>query len=483
VSTPASPGVLATDETSPHLHGNLGTLELFFSIMAYNAPLVVVVGVIPVMLILGNGIGTPLVFIISGLILAAFAAGYIRMAKVLPRPGAFYSFITAGLGRPTGLGSGFIMLGAYYVVAVATVAFGGIVLRALVTDTFHGPDAPWYVWGAVFWVVAAILGYLRISLSARLTTVLLFCELVVIAIYDIAVVARGGASGHLSFAPFSPNHMFDGSFAIGILFAMGMFGGFEVAVLFRDEVRNPDRTIPRATYGVVAAAGVLYSVTAWLFVNALGVHGAVSAVLADPEGVIHTSIQEFAGKFTSDAANVFVCTSSFAVLLCAHNVAARYAFNLSADGILPRAVSGIHKRHGSPHVASVVVSVATAAIFVPVLALGIDPYKFYAALLGIASVAALIVFFLTDIAVARFMRTTGHRENAWHRIVLPTVAGVGLGASLLLGVKNFPLLTGGSALLSNMLLVLIGGTFVAGILMAMHYRRTRPEVYQRIGRQ
>ncbi|RNM12035.1 APC family permease [Nocardioides pocheonensis] len=482
MSAPTTPGQIITDEESPRLHGNMGSFELFFSIMAYNAPLVVIIGVIPVMLIVGNGVGTPLVFIISGLILAAFADGFIRMSKALPRPGAFYSFISAGLGREVGLGAGLVMLGAYYCVAVGTIAFGGIVLGALVTDTLHGPDAPWWIWGAVFWAVAGILGYLRIDVSARITAGLLFLELIVVAVYDLGVSGRGGASG-LSSAPFSPGHLFDGSFSIGILLAMGMFGGFEVAVLFRDEVRDPDRTIPRATYGVIAAAGILYSVTAWLFINAVGVDHVVALVTGDPEGVMHQSLRHFGGRFAADSANVLVNTSSFAVLLCAHNVGARYAFNLSADGIFPRALSGIHKTHGSPHVSSVVFTIASAVIFVPVLILGIKPLAFYAAILGIASITALLVFFLSNAAVMRYMRKEGSEESAVHRVVLPVVAAVGLGATIALGVKNFTLLTGGSQAVSNLLLVVIAATLLGGIALAFVYRRTRPEVYQRIGRQ
>ncbi|WP_459985468.1 APC family permease [Nocardioides sp. AN3] len=482
-STSPGPGLAEHGQSSPRLHGNLGTLELFFSIMAYNAPLVVVIGVIPVMLIVGNGIGTPLVFVVSGIILAAFADGFIRMSKVLPRPGAFYSFITAGLGREIGLGAGFTMLASYFAVASGTVVFGGIVLGSLVTDTFHGPSAPWYVWGAVFWLLTAILGYLKIDLSAKLTTILLFCELVVVAIFDLGVVIHGGGPHGLSMAPLSPSHLFDGSFPIGMLFAMGMFGGFEVAVLFRDEVRNPNRTIPFATYGVIAAAGILYTVTAWLFISSLGVDHAIAAAMADPEGSIHASITEFGSRFTADAATVLVNTSSFAVLLTAHNVAARYAFNLSADGILPRRLSGVHKRHGSPHIASVAVTVATAVILLPIIVLHIDPYAFYAAVLGIASVTGLSVFFASNVAVMRYMRSVGSRESALHRVVLPVLAAIGLGATLVLGVKNFNLLTGGSQALSNALLVVVVAIFAAGFAMAVAYRRARPEVYERIGRQ
>ncbi len=469
-------------QNSPRLRGNLGPLELFFSIMGYNAPLVVIVGVLPVMLIAGNGIGTPMVFVIAGIILAAFANGFIRMSKALPRPGAFYSLITEGLGRAVGLGSGFLMLCSYFVVTFATVVFGGIVLGSLVADTLHGPHAPWYVWGAIFWAVTAVLGYLRISVSAKVTTILLFCELIVVAVYDFAVAGHGGASG-LSAAPLSPSHLFDGSFGIGLMLAMGMFGGFEVAVLFRDEVRKPDRTIPRATYGVIVAAGLIYTFTSWLFINSLGVDHAMAIVAGDPEGSMQYSMQTFAGLFTADAAKVLVNTSSFAVLLCGHNFAARYAFNLSADGILPRALSGIHKKHGSPHIASLVVTVASAVVLIPVVLLKLEPYQFYAGVLGFGAVAGMIVFLLSSIAVMRYLSKNGSGERPFNRIVLPVIATVGLGATLVLGVVNFPVLTGGSALLSNVLLVLIGAVFVAGVVMAIRYRRTRPEVYQRIGRQ
>ena len=59
---------------------------------------------------------------------------------------------------------------------------------------------------------------------------------------------------------------------------------------------------------------------------------------------------------------VLVNTSVLAVLVCAHNVGARYLFNMSADGVFPRALSGVHARHGSPHIASMVMSAAALAV-------------------------------------------------------------------------------------------------------------------------
>jgi amino acid transporter len=478
MTTPTEP--LA--DTEPHLHGNLGTFGLFFSMLAYNAPLVVVVGVLPVMVMHGNGIGTPMLFIIAGLILAAFADGVIRMAKTLPRPGAFYSFITAGLGRVTGLGSGFLMLASYLCVAVSTIVLGGIVLGELVTETLHGPEAPWYVWAAVFWAGTAVLAYFRIDVSAKVMTVVLALELAVVAVYDFGVVAHGGGPAGLSAAPLNPAHLFGGSLSIGLLLAMGMFGGWEVGVLFREELRRPDHSIPRATYAVIATAGIVYTITAWLFISGVGVDSVVAAVTADPTGTMNSSLEQFGGRFTRDSVNVLINTSSFAVLLCAHNVATRYAFNLSVDGILPRALSGVHSRYGSPHVASIAMSVVSLVAFIPAL-VGAEPYTFYGATTGLAAFGGLTVFFLTSIAIARYLRRTGQVESFLRRVVLPAVAMIGVGATLILAILNFSVLTGGSAALSVGLIVLGVIIFGAGVVLAGVYRRTRPAVYSRIGRQ
>jgi amino acid transporter len=478
VTTPTEP----VRETEPHLHGNLGTLGLFFSMLAYNAPLVVVVGVFPVMIAHGNGIGTPMLFIIGGLILSAFADGVIRMAKALPRPGAFYSYITAGLGRQIGLGSGFLMLASYFCVAVGTIVLGGIVLEELVTETLHGPEAPWYVWAAVFWAATAVLGYFRVDVSAKVMTVVLALELAVVAVYDLGVLVHGGGPAGLSAAPLNPSNLFDGSFAVGLLLAMGMFGGWEVGVLFREELRRPDYSIPRATYGVIATAGIVYTITAWLFISGVGVDSVVAAVTGDPTGTMNSSLEQFGGKFVRDSVNVLINTSSFAVLLCAHNVATRYAFNLSADGILPRALSKVHSRHGSPYVASVALSAASLVAFIPAL-LGAEPFIFYGATAGLAALGGLSVFFATTIAIARYTRRTEQGESFVRRTVLPAVAAIGIGVTLILAVANFSVLTGGSAALSVGLIVLAVVIFGAGVVLASVYRRTRPTVYSRIGRQ
>src|SRR5262245_5912492 len=77
-------------DRAPRLHGDMGVIELAFSVIAYNGPIVVFLGFIPVCVLLGNGIGTPVAFLICGAVVALLAWGLTTMARRLPQPGGFY---------------------------------------------------------------------------------------------------------------------------------------------------------------------------------------------------------------------------------------------------------------------------------------------------------------------------------------------------------------------------------------------------------
>jgi len=462
----------------------MGFMGLLFSVLAYNAPMVVVVGITPIMVGTGAGLGTPMSFIAAGLVLGAFAVGFTRMAKLQPKPGGFYSMITAGLGRKIGLGAGLVAPLGYFCVYAGTFPFAGVVLGELVHGTLHGPDLPWYVWSLVFWIACAILGYLKVELSAKVLTVFLFLELAVIVVYDTSVFLQGGF-GHagISAEPLALAHWFDGAPSLGLLLALGMYGGFEVTVLFREEVRNPSRIIPRATYAVIAVAMITYSVSSLAFLNSLGVANAVDTSVADPTAAMAQSIEAFGGKILTDAATVLTNTSTFAVILAAHNITARYFFNLSADGILPRKLSGVHSRHGSPHISSLATSAAGLLLIVVTLVTGVGAIDMYTAMLGMSSFVILAVIFICAIAVPIYMHRHGQAHSVWSRIVFPVLSIVGLGTGLVLAAINFPGLVGGSDGLAAILMALIVGMFLLGVVLATVYRRARPEIYARIGRQ
>jgi len=73
------------------------------------------------------------------------------------------------------------------------------------------------------------------------------------------VFASGGAAG-ISADFLDPTIVVHGSPGIAVLFAVMGFLGFESTAVFRDEAKDPGRTVPRATYIAALLIGGFYTV-------------------------------------------------------------------------------------------------------------------------------------------------------------------------------------------------------------------------------
>lgn len=472
----------ATAVSSRRLGGNIGAFELVCTVLAYNGPIVVFLGFVPVAILLGNGIGMPVTIAACGVVITCLAVGLTTMARKLPTPGGFYAFISAGLGKIVGLSAGLTAMMCYYVACISAYALGGIAMRALMADVVHGPNLPWWAWALAMFVVVAVLGYFKISLSAKVLSFFLTCELLFLVVYDVAVLAHGGADG-IALDSLQPNEIFSGSVGIAFMFALGLFGGFEATVIFRDEVRDPMKTIPRATYAVVALLAGLYAITTWVFINSYGAAEVVAAVTEDPTKAATASVKEYVGTFAYDVAALLLFTSCFALVLASHNITARYAFNLSADRILHHSLSRVHGKHLSPHRASLAMTGATLVGLIAVVVVDIDEALLYGRLAGLYSYTFLILLLMVAIAIAVYLLR--HREDGESPVpaVLTTASAIVVAIVLYLATVNFDLLTGATGSTAVAMLAVIYGVVVIGLVTAGVYRRRRPDVYARIGRE
>ncbi len=314
------------------LRGRLGVAGLLFAVLAYNAPMGIFAAFLGVVIGNGNGLGAPLTFVVAGIILALFAVGFTTMGRHLPNPGAFYAYVSAGLGRMPGLAGCFVAVVAYNLVLLGNYLFFGIAAQSLVRDTFHGPELPWWLFVVLLMAFVAAIGYLNVDVSAKVLGVALVFELSAMASYDVVVLSQGGAEG-IDRSSLSLDAFTSGSLGIALLFSMTMFGGFEATAVFREEVRDPERTVPRTTYLAVAVITVLYAVTTWAIIVAIGPSSVVADTAADPTGSVLTSVETYLGVLGRDVVTVLVLTSNLAATLATHNVSSRYVFSLSHDGI------------------------------------------------------------------------------------------------------------------------------------------------------
>lgn len=465
------------------LSGTMGAVGLVLTVLAFNGPLTVVVGFVPAVIGYGNGLGAPVAFLLASVIIGLFAVGFTTMGRSLPNPGAFYAYITAGLGRPAGLGGSYLALLSYFFILAGVFAFGGISLAALVSGTLNGPDVSWWVYSLAMIAVDAVLGYRQIEISVRVLTVLLLAEIVLILIFDAAVVLRGGHDG-LGVSSFEPHEFTSGSVGLALLFTITCFSGFEATAIFREEVREPNRTIPLATYGAVATIGLLYTVGTWVMIQATGADTVVSASSDDPTGTFYSALHTFVGQAAVDIVTVILCTSIFAASLATHNVATRYVYNLAKDEIFPGNLATVHPRFGSPSRASVVTSGVIAAVIVLLVLFDADPAKLYAILVGLGGYALILLLLVTSVAIIAYLRRAAVvGTTAWHTTVAPGLSAAGLGVAAVLATQKLDVLIGGSERLAMWMLALTIAVSAAGVFHAVVLRAKGSPAYARIGRQ
>ncbi|GAB3261623.1 APC family permease [Kineosporia babensis] len=456
-----------TETTDQRLTGTLGPGAIVFMVVAAAAPLTVVAGSVPLGMALGNGAGYPAMYASAAVILALFAVGFVAMTRHVPNAGAFYSYVEQGLGRGPGLGAAFLALATYTAVQGAVYGYLGFAANELFVS-YGAPSLPWWLWTLVAIAIAGLLGFRHIDLSGKVLGVLLIAEIAIVLLLDLAVILKGGSDTEgFSTGVFQLDTITAGAPGIGLMFAIAGFIGFEATAVFRDEARDPDRTIPRATYAALAVIGTFYSVSAWAVISGWGENAAVAEANANPGTMVATTTENYLGSAAGHVVQVLLVSSLFACVLSFHNVLSRYFFALGNANVLPSRLGRSHPRHHSPHLSSLTQTACAAALLLLFAATGLDPVtEVFAWLSGAATLGILMLMLLTSIAILVWFQRSRADNRFWQTRLAPGLGLIGLALSLIITLQNMPLLVGGSQTLALTIDALLVLSVVAGILLA-----------------
>ncbi|WP_114423143.1 APC family permease [Nocardioides houyundeii] len=468
------------------LGGSLGAGAIVFMVVAAAAPLTVIGGGFPLAALLGNGAGAPAMFAIGGAILLLFAVGLATMSRFVSKPGAFFTYVGYGLGRPAGLAAAWIAILTYVAVQLCVYGFIGLALGGWVADK-TGLDLPWWVWSLVLVGVVGVLGYRHIELSSKVLGVLLIAEVGIVVLLALVILFQGGADG-ISASSFEPDTVTSGSPGLALMFCMAGFIGFEATAIFRDEAREPEKTIPRATYGAVLLISVFYTFSSWAIVQGWG-EGFAVEVAEDLDGFIVTTGDRYLGAPGAEIVNILLITSLFACILSFHNVITRYAHSMSNAGLLPRQLGSVHESQRSPHVSSLITSIVGLVAVALFAAFGLDPYlEVFTWFSGIATVAVVVLMALTCAAVIVYFARNKVEATIWHTAVAPVLGFLGLAVVTVILFSNFSLLLGDvdetgaprTGSLTITFLVAMAAFPVFGLVQAVWLKRSRPGVYETV---
>jgi amino acid transporter len=234
---------------------------------------------------------------------------------------------------------------------------------------------------------------------------------------------------------------------------------------------------------VVATLAVTYAGTAYVFINAYGADTVMAVVANNLVGASTDSVREYVGDAAFFAVDLLLVTSALANLIASHNIIARYLFNLGVDGVLSRRLGQVHRRHGSPHRGSVIVSVASLTGLVVLATLQLDGDTAYARIAGVYAYCFVILLAIAALAIAIFLFRDRSAKKATVQAVCTSIAFVFFAIALVLCTLNFDLLAGTTGVATVAMVSIIWGLVAAGVVLALIYRSRRPDVYAHIGRE
>lgn len=448
-------GTPATGPVTELKHGAMGVTALAFLVVATAAPLSGTVGNGPLAILLGTGVGAPGAFVATGIILVLFAIGFSAMGREITNAGAFFAYITTGLGPRLGMAAGYVAMLSYNVLQVYVAAFVGYFGNLTFRNEFN-VDVPWEVFAFGLLAVVLLLGIVGVDVNAKLLGVFLTAEMVLLLALDIAVIVNNGWS---SYTPDSlnPGRVFGHGAGVALMFAALSFIGFEATAIFGEEARNPRRTVPRATYLAILVLTAIYAVSNWAVIGAFGKDKVVKVAGANPGALFYTAIDQQVGRWAFHAMNWMVLCSVFAVLLALHNMCNRYFFAFARERALPRPLGYTHARFRTPVNAGLLQAGLTALIIGAYALAGADPLLDIVPTMSGMGVVGIVGLYITcALAVVAYFRHRGDRR-LWVTLISPLLAAIALIGLLVLLLDNYHLLSGRDSGLLNQLpwLVLI----------------------------
>ncbi|KAB8320769.1 amino acid permease [Tolypothrix campylonemoides VB511288] len=347
-------------------------------------------------------------FLTAMTVAALTALSYAELGSRVPQSGGVATFIHRAFRKDwLSILVGWLMF-CTCLVSMATLskAFAGYL------NAFAPGIPAWLIILALFSGLAFVnfRGMQESSALNIFCTALEVSGLVIVILVSTLFIIGGGAGAGNSAASSVPNAQAIGWTAIvqGAALAFYAFIGFEDIVNVAEEVKNPERNVPRAILFALGIAGVVYVLVSWLATNVLS-----PAALAGSNAPLLDVVRRSQPNFP---AVVFSLIALFAVLntaLLNFVTASRLLFGMSREGLLPAWLGKLHPRRATPY--RTLLIILPIAIF---LALAFS-LKFLA---GTTSTLILAMFCLVNISLLVIKRREPRTEGFQVPIPIPALA-------------------------------------------------------------
>jgi len=475
--------------------GAIGLGGVLFLTVTGSAPITAMMLNVPLIVGLGQGTGAPAAFVFAAIVLVIFSVGYVAMARKKTTTGGFYSYISHGLGRELGLGTGYASVIAYSVFEASLAGGFAYFLGGKLNAFGVNVSWPWLALGMV--ALIGVLTYFDVSFSSKILAICLISEVLILIIFDVAMFAKGHSPSWSSLNPVNAfkglpaqKGLGAGSVGYGLFFAFWSWVGFEMAPNYGEESRNPKRNVPRALYISVIGLGVFYTLTCWAsLAGYANIHDAATTGANNAYNFFLLPAHDIGGHWMASIMSYLIITGSFACGMAFHNTTARYMYSLGREGMLPRALGRTHHRWQSPHIASIAQTVLAAVViglFAIFAGTGNPGTQAYGELYGLMAVMGVIIILAVQALVSfsiavYYLRYHRDEVHWWKTLLAPLISFVSQVFVVYLLFSNYASVAG-TYPLAKWLGPIDAVVAVAGIGAAFWFKYRRPDKYEQAGR-
>ncbi|WP_222432371.1 APC family permease [Leekyejoonella antrihumi] len=362
----------------------------------------------------------PLVYLVATIAMAFTAYSYALMSRKVPRAGSVFAYASAGIGPRTGFVTGWMVMLDYLLIPSVAYLFTGIAMHSAL------PALPTWAWTALAVVVTTGFNLAGVRVAARVATLAVIAEVVVLTMVLIGgvwLLARHGATRG-PWSPLTGVGAFSATAVLGsVSVAVLSYLGFDAIATFAEETVGSTRLVSRALLTCLVIAGLLFA--AQTYVGALISPDTPAQLAAHPgaqgDAYYHLIDVRLAGWLSTAMAVSKAAGAAFSAMV-GQAAASRILMDMSRSKRLPRALSTVDSRTGVP-----AVGVLIAAAFNVLIAVwaarrpnGLDT------LVSIVSVGALCAFILLHASVIGYywVRRAGGPRRVGPHLISPVVGAV-----------------------------------------------------------
>ncbi|MBM7641864.1 amino acid permease [Streptococcus loxodontisalivarius] len=343
---------------------------------------------------------------ISALAVGIFALFYAEFASRIPTNGGAYSYIYATLGEFPAWIAGWLII-MEFLSAISSVASGwGSYFKGVLTN--YGLSLPKELSGTfnpsqgsyidilpiivMIFVIAIVL--LNAKTALRFNSSLVILKFSALALFILVGLFHLNPANWSNFSPYGFGQIYGGKTGIfaGASIMFFAFLGFESISMAVDEVKEPQKTVPRGIALSLLIVTMLYIVVTIILT------GMVNYTNLNVSDAVAFALRQIGMTWAANYISLIAILTLITVCISMTYALARTVYSISKDGLLPKSLSQVTSKTQIPKNATLAVGILSMIFS------GIVPLAALAEFVNICTLAYLI---LLSIAIIKLRKDKG----------------------------------------------------------------------------